>query len=171
MKKFLMLVAVGVVAMALWQKPAAATTVDLGNLNIGSTSSIGNSFGNTATVKSFSDQYLFTLQSSSNVTLSLVTGGTQLLLNIVELSSDDGTTLESYTPTVQTIGSAVIYSFASLLTGKQYFLDLGGKYKGLFNQYGGQISVAATPIPPALLLFVTALGGLGFVGYRRKMSV
>jgi hypothetical protein len=122
-------------------------------------------------LKSFSDEYLFTLQTASDVTLSLVTGGTQILLNIVALSSDDGTTLQSYTPTVQTVGTAVIYSFAGLLTGKQYFLDLGGKYNGAFNQYGGQINVAATPIPPALLLFVTAIGGLGLVGYRRKISV
>jgi hypothetical protein len=171
MKKFLTLIAAGVIAVALWQKPAAATTVDLGELNAGSPSSIGNSFGDTATVKSFSDEYLFTLQTASDVTLSLVTGGTQILLNIVALSSDDGTTLQSYTPSVQTIGSAVVYSFAGLLTGKQYFLDIGGKYKGLFNQYGGQLSAAATtPVPPALLLFVTAIGGLGFMGYRRKMS-
>jgi hypothetical protein len=30
------------------------------------------------------------------------------------------------------------------------------------------VNVAATPIPPALLMFMTALGGLGFVGYRRQ---
>jgi hypothetical protein len=31
-------------------------------------------------------------------------------------------------------------------------------------------AVATTPIPPALLLFASALGGLGFVGWRRKRS-
>jgi choice-of-anchor C domain-containing protein len=30
------------------------------------------------------------------------------------------------------------------------------------------ISIAATPIPGAILLFGSALGGLGFLGYRRK---
>jgi choice-of-anchor C domain-containing protein len=30
------------------------------------------------------------------------------------------------------------------------------------------ISIAATPIPPAILLFASALGGMGFLGYRRK---
>jgi choice-of-anchor C domain-containing protein len=30
------------------------------------------------------------------------------------------------------------------------------------------VSIAATPIPPALLLFASALGGMGFLGYRRK---
>ena len=32
-------------------------------------------------------------------------------------------------------------------------------------------SVAATPIPAALPLFASALGGLGFVGWRRKNSI
>jgi choice-of-anchor C domain-containing protein len=30
------------------------------------------------------------------------------------------------------------------------------------------ISIAATPIPPAILLFASALGGMGFLGYRRR---
>jgi hypothetical protein len=30
------------------------------------------------------------------------------------------------------------------------------------------LSVAATPIPPAILLFMTAIGGMGFLGYRRR---
>jgi choice-of-anchor C domain-containing protein len=30
------------------------------------------------------------------------------------------------------------------------------------------VSIAATPIPGAILLFGSALGGLGFLGYRRK---
>jgi hypothetical protein len=29
-------------------------------------------------------------------------------------------------------------------------------------------NVAATPIPGAILLFGSALGGMGFIGYRRK---
>jgi choice-of-anchor C domain-containing protein len=30
------------------------------------------------------------------------------------------------------------------------------------------ISISSTPIPPAILLFASALGGMGFLGYRRK---
>jgi len=30
------------------------------------------------------------------------------------------------------------------------------------------LSVATTPIPPSILMFLTALGGMGFVGYRRR---
>ena len=32
------------------------------------------------------------------------------------------------------------------------------------------IAVAETPIPPALLLFLTGLGGVGFMGWRRKAA-
>jgi hypothetical protein len=34
----------------------------------------------------------------------------------------------------------------------------------------GHLVVGQTPIPPALPLFVSALGGLGFLGWRRKNS-
>jgi hypothetical protein len=30
------------------------------------------------------------------------------------------------------------------------------------------VTIAATPIPPAILLFASALGGMGFLGYRRR---
>jgi choice-of-anchor C domain-containing protein len=30
------------------------------------------------------------------------------------------------------------------------------------------VTIAATPIPPAILLFASALGGMGLLGYRRK---
>ncbi len=30
------------------------------------------------------------------------------------------------------------------------------------------VTIAATPIPGAILLFGSALGGMGFLGYRRK---
>jgi hypothetical protein len=39
--------------------------------------------------------------------------------------------------------------------------------------YGGSHSfalVSATPIPAALPLFASALGGLGYVGWRRRKS-
>jgi hypothetical protein len=46
-------------------------------------------------------------------------------------------------------------------------------FLGSFNQFSGTLafgptSTAATPVPPALLLFVTALGGLGLIGLKRR---
>jgi len=39
---------------------------------------------------------------------------------------------------------------------------------GHFYATFDNISIVQTPIPPALLMFGTALGGIGFLGYRRK---
>ncbi|MDQ7246839.1 choice-of-anchor C family protein [Dongia sedimenti] len=39
---------------------------------------------------------------------------------------------------------------------------------GSFGPALDNVSVAATPIPGAILLFGSALGGMGFLGYRRK---
>lgn len=44
---------------------------------------------------------------------------------------------------------------------------LGGSNQGIFLD---TVAVAATPIPPALLLFASALAGLGFLGGRRKQA-
>jgi len=43
-----------------------------------------------------------------------------------------------------------------------------GGFHGYLNF--GSLTVAATPIPAALPLLVSALGGLGFVGWRRKKA-
>ena len=39
---------------------------------------------------------------------------------------------------------------------------------GAFRAAG--LSVTATPIPPSILMFLTALGGMGFVAYRRRTA-
>jgi len=44
--------------------------------------------------------------------------------------------------------------------------DPGGA--GAFRTAG--LSVTATPIPPSILLFLTAIGGMGFVAYRRRSA-
>jgi hypothetical protein len=60
---------------------------------------------------------------------------------------------------------------ASLVANTTYYLQFA--FNSLTSQnvaYSLNVSyqVAATPIPAALLLFVSALGGLGFAGYRRR---
>ena len=50
--------------------------------------------------------------------------------------------------------------FSVRLTG--FRLANGGSYSAVFD--------ASTPLPPALLLFGTALAGMGFLGRRRRKS-
>jgi len=56
---------------------------------------------------------------------------------------------------------------ASCVTHLAFFMPDG--FHGFLNF--GALTVAATPIPAALPLLVSALGGLGFVGWRRKKAV
>jgi hypothetical protein len=60
---------------------------------------------------------------------------------------------------------------AALVVGTQYLLRVGFGLCGCTGQYGGiDLTVAATPIPPAMLLFGSALLALGSVGWRRRQS-
>jgi choice-of-anchor C domain-containing protein len=54
---------------------------------------------------------------------------------------------------------------ATATTQTLTFLSLNGTS---FGPALDNVSIAATPIPGALLLFGSALGGMGFLGYRRK---
>ena len=54
---------------------------------------------------------------------------------------------------------------ANAATATLAFLSLTG---GSGGPALDNVSIAATPIPGALLLFGSALGGMGFLGYRRK---
>ena len=62
---------------------------------------------------------------------------------------------------------ASIYS--ALVAGTQYLLKVGFGLCGCAGEYGGiDLTVATTPIPPAILLFVSALLGMGGVAWRRR---
>jgi len=62
------------------------------------------------------------------------------------------------------------------LTAGTYYLRLFGLLPGNINSghalsgISGSLTVAATPIPAALPLFATALGLMGFFGWRRKST-
>ncbi|HVZ01618.1 MAG TPA: hypothetical protein VHA35_19080 [Dongiaceae bacterium] len=70
-------------------------------------------------------------------------------------------------------GNGVGIPPTSLTAGTTYYLRLFGvSTTDAINAFSGVLttSVAATPIPPALLLFLTGLGGLGFTGWRRRKA-
>ena len=70
------------------------------------------------------------------------------------------------------VGPTIASIYAALSAGTQYLLRVGYGLCGCTGAYGGiQLTVAATPIPPAALMFLTALLGMGtLVWYRRRSS-
>ena len=60
---------------------------------------------------------------------------------------------------------------SALFAGTQYLLRVGFGLCGCTGEYGGiNLTVATTPVPPAMLLFVSALLGLGGVAWRRRRA-
>jgi hypothetical protein len=64
---------------------------------------------------------------------------------------------------------ASIYS--ALAAGTQYLLRVGFGLCGCAGEFGGiQLTVATTPIPPAILLFASAVFGMGGMAWRRRRA-
>jgi len=61
--------------------------------------------------------------------------------------------------------SQVFFFTASGTSATLAFLSLTA---GPFGVALDNVTIAATPIPGAILLFGSALGGMGFLGFRRK---
>ena len=60
---------------------------------------------------------------------------------------------------------------SALVAGTQYLLRVGFGLCGCTGQYGGiDLTVATTPIPPALLLFMSALLGMGGMAWQRRRA-
>jgi len=60
---------------------------------------------------------------------------------------------------------------SALVAGTQYLLRVGFGLCGCAGGYGGiNYTVATTPLPPALLLFISALLGMGGVAWRRRSA-
>ena len=57
------------------------------------------------------------------------------------------------------------------MAGTQYLLRVGFGLCGCTGDYGGiNLTVATTPIPPAILLFVSALLGMAGMAWRRRSA-
>jgi len=60
---------------------------------------------------------------------------------------------------------------AALVAGTQYLLRVGFGLCGCSGQFGGiQLTVATTPIPPAVLMFLSSLFGIGALGWRHRKA-
>lgn len=115
---------------------------------------------------SFTDQYKFTLTTGQNFTVSIGVASLLVASLQVKLCDSDGV---SNCHAVPKIGN-FLFSLAgqtTTLAGQAYSLVIKGF--GLGGGYAvGINSVQQAPIPPAILMFLTALGGMGFFGYRRN---
>jgi len=66
--------------------------------------------------------------------------------------------------------SAAIF-FGGLVVGTQYLLKIGFGLCGCAADYAGiQLAVTTTPIPPAILMFLSSLLGAGAVAWRRRAT-
>lgn len=65
--------------------------------------------------------------------------------------------------------SGVALSYANLLTSSTYILRISGTLGALAKKgiYKGELSVSAVPVPPALILFGTAIAGVAAFSRRR----
>jgi len=90
----------------------------------------------------------------------------------VQTSTDGTNFFDAGSSVVLTTPGPVMLSIAS--TSAQYVRYFFGQNGTDNNAPSGlrasrvYAQVTITPIPPALLLFASALGGIGFLGYRRK---
>jgi hypothetical protein len=155
MKRLLAVLFASVVLMGLGRGPAAASTFDLGTLTPGDTKGVVANFG--------TDQVLAELHQHvpgwrdqgylANFQLDLFN------------ESDPASSLGSFT---DLSGTSLAFSYLNLAAGDYFFRVMGNTGpEGNIYRYRF-VAGTEVPIPPALLLFATAVGGLGFIGYRRR---
>ena len=178
MKKVMMLLVAGLLGLGAATQSASASTFDLGTLDPGTTSAIVVNLGDPAPV-SFSDTINFSLAS---VQTSLVGSLTDLstFLGVIPVDSLNFTLdlfsaadpLTSLGTFVDPTGTALAFSYLNLAAGN-YFFQIGGNIPGdgvFGNAYRYRFEVSEVPLPPALLLFATALGGMAVASYRRRKN-
>lgn len=170
MKRLLALLFASLVVVGLAGRPAAASTFDLGTITPGDdTSGFVANFG--TGIASFEDTIKFSLSFVSTSLVGAIKdisfGGVDSANFQLDLfnEADPATSLGTFTDLT---GTTLAFSYLNLAAGDYFFRVMGDTGPG-GNIYKYRF-VAGTevPIPPALLLFATAAGGLGLIGYRRR---
>jgi hypothetical protein len=114
----------------------------------------------------------FTLASVSSAILSGSWATDNVGLDILVNGQSTGITLNDHTINAfnQMHGfSAALASTFFLVGDNTLTFKVGNDDPGLIGAFrAANVSVAATPIPPSILMFLTAIGGMGFVAYRRR---
>jgi hypothetical protein len=173
MKRFLMLAVAGLMALGFSQAAAHASAYTLNNIE----SMNGASKLKTISPSTGPDTFSFTLHQTSNLVGGIADQQLGSLFNAKKLvvTLFSGTVGGSHTSLGQLVSTGTVgaFSAAGLAAGSYYFLVTATYAKHALAAtyaFGAKAILSSTPIPPALLMFVTALGGLGFVGYRRRAS-
>jgi hypothetical protein len=107
--------------------------------------------------------------SQTNITTGWLNSGTQMIIasDLVQLNAT-GLVPGSH-PNFSTSGSAITFGFVTenFSGGSTYSITAG--YDNF--EVGNLPTTGATPLPAALPLFATGIGGLGLLGWRRKRKV
>ena len=175
MKKVMMLLVAGLLGLGAAQS-ASASTFDLGTLDPGTTSAIVVNLGDPAPV-SFSDTINFSLASVQTSLVGSLTDLTDFLgipVNSLNFNLDlfsAGDPLTSLGNFTDATGTSLAFSYLNLAAGDYFFRISGAIGDGVFgNAYRYRFEVSEVPLPPALLLFATALGGMAVASYRRRKN-
>lgn len=170
MKRLLMVLFAGLMVAGLAGRPASASTFDLGVITPGDHEHgfVAN-FG--TGIVSFNDTIKFSLTAISTDLIGKIRdisfGGVNSLNFQLDLFSQSAptTTLGTFTDLTGTI---LPFSYLNLAAGDYFFRVMGDTGpKGDFYKYRFTAGTEV-PIPPALLLFATAIGGLGLVGFGKR---
>jgi|SRR5688572_3327058 hypothetical protein len=171
MKKVMMLLVAGLLGLGAATQSASASTFDLGTVTPGVTSGLIVNAGIPAPSQ-FDDTLNFSLSGVQTALIGSLTDIESVLTDSVNFTVDLFSTSDPTTSLGSFSGAGTVLAFSYLnLAAGDYFFGFSGDVGGSFgNAYTYRFEVSEVPLPPALLLFATALGGMAVASYRRRKN-
>jgi hypothetical protein len=171
MKRLMMLLVAGVFGLGAATQLASASTFELGTVTPGVTSGLIVNAGIPAPSQ-FDDRLNFSLSGVQTALIGTLTDIENALTDSLDFSVDLFSTSDPSTSLGNFSGPGTVLAFSYLnLAAGDYFFKFGGAVGGSFgNAYVYRFEVSEVPLPPALILFATALGGMAVAGYRRRKN-
>jgi len=168
MRRLGLLLIAAVALLVAHHAPASATTI-LEDVSPVEDQGFITNYHSSGLVNKF---YQFDITEDGTLTLDLHLFG-KINVTIGLFNSDGVYTPDEGTQVLASLSGGTAdgtFTYSGLLAGT-YFLSLAGFHCSCSGLSGVLQLTAATPIPAALLMFLTALGGMGFFGWRRKGSL